>query len=81
MNEQQNIAILGLGLMGASLALGLKKRGLSGRILGYARREETRIQALETGVADAVFADPSDAVREADIVVVCVPIWAIAALS
>jgi prephenate dehydrogenase len=81
MDEQQNIAILGLGLMGASLALGLKKRGFAGHILGYARREETRIQALETGVADALFSDPAEAVREADIVVICVPIWTIAQLA
>ncbi|MCF7816719.1 MAG: prephenate dehydrogenase [Kiritimatiellales bacterium] len=81
MDKQQNIAILGLGLMGASLALGLKKRGFSGRIIGYARREETRVQALENGVVDEVFADPSEAVREADIVVICVPIWTIAKLA
>ncbi len=81
MDSQQNIAILGIGLMGASLALGLKKRGFTGRILGYARREETRVQALESGIADEVFADPSEAVREADIVVVCVPIWTIAKLA
>jgi len=67
--------------MGASLALGLKKRGFSGRILGYARREETRVQALEAGVADEVFGDPAEAVREADIIVVCVPIWTIAQLA
>ena len=81
MDEQQNIAILGIGLMGASLALGLKKRGFTGRILGYARREETRKQALASGVADEVFADPAEAVRAADIVVVCVPIWTIASLA
>ncbi len=81
MDKPQNIAILGLGLMGASLALALKKRGFPGRISGYARREETRRQALETGMLDAVFADPADAAREADIVVVCVPIWTIAKLA
>lgn len=81
MNKTQNIAILGYGLMGASLALGLKKRGFTGRILGYARREETRTRALKLNVADAVFADPVDAVREADIIVICVPIWTIAKLA
>ena len=81
MDKQQNIAILGLGLMGASLALGLKKRGFAGCIIGYARREETRRHALETGMADVVFADPADAVREADMVVICVPIWSIAKLA
>ncbi|HEY5654090.1 MAG TPA: prephenate dehydrogenase [Pontiella sp.] len=81
MEKPQNIAILGLGLMGASLALGLKKRGFSGRIIGYARREETRVLAVENSVVDAVFSDPAVAVREADIVVVCVPIWTIAKLA
>jgi len=81
MDEQQDIAILGLGLMGASLALGLKKRGLTGRIMGYARREETRSAALISGVVDQVFADPADAVREADQIVICVPIWTIAQLA
>ena len=75
MDKPQNIAILGYGLMGASLSLGLRKRGFTGRILGYARREETRSQALELNIADAVFADPAEAVREADIIVICVPIW------
>lgn len=81
MSSIENIAILGYGLMGASLALGLRKRGYTGRILGYARREETRTRALELKVADEVFADPADAVREADIIVICVPIWTIARLA
>jgi len=81
MDEQKNIAILGLGLMGASLSLGLKRRGYEGRILAYARREQTRTAALEKGIADAVFSDPAEAVREADIIVLCVPIWTIAKLA
>ena len=81
MDDAKNIAILGLGLMGASLALGLKKRGFPGQVLGYARRGETRGQALQEGVVDAVFADPAEAVREADLVVICVPIWSIAKLA
>lgn len=81
MDKPQNITILGLGLMGASLALSLKKRGYSGRIAGFARREETRTRALNTSVVDTVFSDPADAVREADIVVICVPIWTIARLA
>ena len=81
MDKPQNIAILGLGLMGASLALALKKRGYSGRLLGYARRETTRNQAGQDGMFDEVFADPAECVGDADIVVVCVPIWTIAKLA
>ncbi len=81
MDKPQNIAILGLGLMGASLALALKKRGYAGRLLGYARRETTRNQAIADGLFDEVFADPAECVGDADIVVVCVPIWTIAKLA
>ena len=81
MDKSKTIAVLGLGLMGASLALALRKRGHTGRILGYARQEKTRARALESGLVDEVFDDPSDAVRNADLVVICVPIWSIAQLT
>ncbi len=81
MDKTQSIAILGFGFMGASLALGLKKRGCAVRILGYARREETRRYAIENGVADEIYEDPADAVRDADVIVICVPIWTIAMLA
>jgi prephenate dehydrogenase len=81
MDKPQNIAILGLGLMGASLALALKKRDFTGRLLGYARRETTRNQAVQDGMFDEVFADPAECVANADVVVVCVPIWTIAKLA
>ena len=81
MDNQDNITILGLGLMGASLALALKKRGFDGQLTGYARREETRKQALVDGVVDEAFSDPVEAVRNADLVVICVPIWTIAKLA
>ena len=81
MDHQKNITILGLGLMGASLALALKKRGYACRITGYARRPETLAQALDQGVVDVACSDVSDAVSDADIVVICVPIWSIAKLA
>jgi prephenate dehydrogenase len=80
MDTEQKIALLGLGLMGSSLGLALKQRGFKGKILAYARREETRMRALEKGVVDVAFSDPKKAVETADLVVVCVPIWSIAKL-
>lgn len=75
------VAILGLGLMGASLGLALKKRGVEVRIQGYARRAETCEAAQERGVVDAADTDPAAAVDGADVVVICVPIWSIATLA
>ena len=79
--QNKKIAILGLGLMGASLALALKKRGFTGTILGYARREETRSEAMKRKMVDAVFSTPEEAVQDADLIVVCLPIWAISDLA
>lgn len=77
----KTIAIMGAGLMGSSLGLALKKRGAPVRIRVYARRAETREAALKRGAADAVFADPAEAVRGADLVVFCVPVLTIPELA
>ena len=74
------IAIMGLGLMGGSLGLALKKRCPERQVRVYARREATRQTAIELGIADAVFADPVEAVRDADLVVYCTPILTIPTL-
>lgn len=81
MNQPKHIAILGLGLMGSSLALALRKRGIEATISGFARKEEVRLKAEASGMIDTAHADPAEAVRDADLVVICVPIWSIAALA
>lgn len=77
----KSIAILGTGLMGSSLGLALKKRGVPARIRAYARRPETRTAALSLDAADEVFADPAEAVQGADLVVLCVPVLTIPSLA
>lgn len=71
------VAILGLGLMGGSLGLALKKGGFSGTVAGYARRAESGEEALSLEVCDEVYDHPGEAVRDADLTVACVPIRAI----
>jgi prephenate dehydrogenase len=68
------VAIVGLGLLGGSWGLALKKTGFTGRILGYARRAETRAQALREGAVDEEFAEVSEAVRGADLVILATPV-------
>jgi len=77
----KTIAIMGLGLMGSSLGLALKKRGVPVEVRAYARRAETRDAALKIGAADAAFDDPAEAVTGADLVVFCVPILTIPELA
>ncbi|NCD33245.1 MAG: prephenate dehydrogenase [Spartobacteria bacterium] len=77
----QRISIIGLGLMGASLGLALKTRGWSGTIVGYARKKDVRSAAIKRNVCDEVYDTLEDAVKDADIVVFCVPVLAIVALA
>lgn len=75
------VAVVGLGLMGGSLGLALKRRGVAGRICGYARRPETRSLALEWEAADQVFDRPEAAVAGSDLVVFCTPVGTIPELA
>ncbi|MGQ9660831.1 MAG: prephenate dehydrogenase [Kiritimatiellia bacterium] len=76
----RQIAIMGLGLMGGSLGLALKHLKVPPRLVGYARRDETRKVALTRGVVDAVHDRPESAVKDADLVVFCLPVLAIPAV-
>ncbi len=71
----KRVAIMGLGLMGASIGLALRRSGFGGEIAGYARKALVREQALALGVADTVYEDPTEAVRGSDLSVLCVPIF------
>ncbi|NTW36556.1 MAG: prephenate dehydrogenase/arogenate dehydrogenase family protein, partial [Syntrophobacteraceae bacterium] len=75
-----SVAILGLGLMGGSLGLALKKAGFQGSIAGYARNPVTREEALRRKAVDRVFDDPCQAVAGADFVIFCVPVLSIPGL-
>src|SRR5262245_18918626 len=77
----QNVAILGLGLIGGSIALELKKRRLAARVTGYNRSAPSRRIALRRKACDAVFADPVTAVQGADLVILATPVRHIPALA
>ena len=73
----ERIAIVGLGLMGASLGLALKKRGYRGEVVGFARDPAKAKRALARGVADRVTSDLAEAVSGAGVVVLCTPVLTI----
>lgn len=70
------LALIGLGLIGSSIAWGVKRKGLAKEIVGTSRSEETRTRALELGFLDSTFATAAEAVEGADLVVICVPVLA-----
>ena len=74
----QQISILGPGLLGASLALALKGRGLCQRVHVWSRRPETRIQASQTDWCDAIFDSAPKACKGSELVAICTPVETIA---
>ncbi len=75
------LALIGIGLIGASIALASKKAGTVGSIAISTRSPATLKRAEELGLGDAYFADPAEAVRDADCVIVCVPVGACGAVA
>ena len=72
----ERIAILGTGLLGTSVGLGLRAAGFTGTISGWNRSAHGARQALEMGAIDAIAVDPLAASREAQLVLLAVPIYA-----
>jgi len=77
----EKIAVLGLGLIGSSICHGVKAQGLAKVLVGHAKSAETRKVALEIGLVSEVFENPADAVNGADLVILCAPVGACAALA
>ncbi len=72
------LLIAGVGLIGGSLAMTLRARGLVGEVVGYGRSVENLRVARRRGIIDRFERDPERAARTADVVVVAVPVQAIA---
>ncbi len=72
----EKVAFIGLGLIGSSLARVIRAQGLARQIVASTRSQSTLAEALHLGVIDAGFADPIDAVRDADLIVLAMPVQA-----
>lgn len=68
------VALIGLGLIAGSMGLAMKRAGLAREIRGHARSAATRETALALGLVDTVFETAAEAVVDADLVVLCVPV-------
>jgi len=70
----ERLALVGIGLIGSSIARAARLSGLARHIAIQTRRPETLARAEELGLGDSYTADPAEAVRDADLVIVCVPV-------
>jgi prephenate dehydrogenase len=72
------LTIVGVGLIGGSLGLAAKRRGVAERVLGVGRQQASLDQARSVGAIDEGFLDLPAAVRQSDLVVFCSPVGCIA---
>lgn len=72
--QDASVAIVGVGLIGGSIAAGLKQRHFSGEILGVGRNIDRLQAARDAGLLDAVSSDLRDAAKRASLFVFCTPV-------
>ena len=70
------VALIGLGLIASSMSHAIKRAGLAGEVVGYARSEATRQTARDIGLCDQIYNSAAEAVEGADLIVLCVPVGA-----
>jgi len=72
----RQLTIFGVGLIGGSLALALKKAGYCQQIVGCSRSADHLQRAVDLGVIDRYTLDPAEAVKGADMILLAVPMGA-----
>jgi cyclohexadieny/prephenate dehydrogenase len=77
----ERVALIGIGLIGSSLAHAMRRGGLARSIVGHAQSERTRDTALRLGLVDSVYAAAAEAARGADLVILCTPVGACGPLA
>ncbi len=77
----KRLALIGIGLIGSSIARGVRRHNLAAEIVCAARTADTRRVAKELGIVDAAYENPADAVKGADLVILCTPVGTYATLA
>ena len=77
----RTMVIAGVGLIGGSLALAARERGLVDRVVGYGRNEKTLRRGKKIGILDQYFLRAEDFPEDADFLVLATPVSAIAPLT
>jgi cyclohexadieny/prephenate dehydrogenase len=70
------LALIGVGLIGGSIVRAAREYGAARTIVATARSEATRRRVVELGIADQVVETNAEAVKGADLVIVCIPVGA-----
>ena len=68
------VALIGIGLIGSSIARVIKRDKIARHLVAVAKSKKTIDSVVELGIADSVTLDPSEAVKDADMVMLCSPL-------
>ena len=79
--DYKRVALIGLGLIASSMAQAMRRADLGTDIVGTARSAETRDIAREIGLCDEVVDTAAEAVKDADLVVLAVPVGAMSGVA
>jgi len=71
---EETVLIVGVGLIGGSIAAAVRARGVARRVIGLGRDQARLNAAVDRGLLDAGFVDPVEAAKSATFVVVCTPV-------
>ena len=77
----KRVALIGIGLIGSSLARVMRRDNIADHIVINARTQKSLDTATDLGLADSTTLDPAEAVKGADLVVFCTPIGSYEALA
>jgi cyclohexadieny/prephenate dehydrogenase len=77
----KRLSLIGVGLIGSSISHAARRAGLVGDIVGCSSTAETRDRAEELGLVSKAFSDPAEAVKGADLVILCTPVGAYAEVA
>ena len=72
--EFQTVSIIGVGLLGGSIAKGLKERGISKKIIGIGRNPEKLQSAKSSGIIDEFTDNVEKGVKTSDAIIICTPV-------
>lgn len=75
------VTVLGVGLLGGSLGLALRQRRLAAEVWGLVRQDRVIAEAEAAGVVDRATTRLDEAVKESDLVVLCLPVGAMPAMA
>jgi prephenate dehydrogenase len=81
MRHFDKITIIGVGLIGGSIGLAAKRRGLAREVTGVFRRRSTMRNALKAGAVDRAVMDIGEGVKDADLIIISSPVSSIPKLA